>query len=275
MSNFTTFERAGLVSPRDLYTFARGDQMWRLTSNGRNVTIPLTGLTYYAAQIQHDTIERKDETGPQRIKVVIGTQAPIVQELAKVSTQPFYLGIHRWHTNNTGEAPTRLAYGMLSMVSFNGVSCEVELSTSETQFDKQIPTTLIQRQCPWSTYGPECGLNWQDWAFETTVSSVELSKVVVASVDGHPDGYYGNGLLVAGPNKVYHIGSQIGTTIKVFGIPDILAGDTIKIVAGDDFTYQTCDGKFHHINDNIGLGFFGFEWLPNKDPMKHTTINAI
>jgi hypothetical protein len=57
--------------PRYLYTFARGDTMWRVCSDGAPVTVVASGMTYDPALITHGRMERNAEfnlvTGESRL----------------------------------------------------------------------------------------------------------------------------------------------------------------------------------------------------------------
>lgn len=93
---FALAERVG-GAPVYLYTFARGNVVWRYTSDGLALTVAATGISYVAAKIDHEKIERKDESGASEIKVTLGSRLAVVAALRDGSTLPMWLAIHKYH----------------------------------------------------------------------------------------------------------------------------------------------------------------------------------
>ncbi len=250
--------------PKVLFTIAIGARMWRYAQAARNVTVAASGLTYYAAKIQVDgDVERKNETGPTRIPVKMAIRLDVVAAMREIQTEPMYLGIHRYHAS-AGGLPARWAYGEIASVGVTRGWCHVELETDEAAWEREIPRATFGPQCQWSPYTPECGVNAEDFKFETTITDIDRSVIEVASVDGHADGYYSQGIAKVG-NSLVHIGKHTGTTLRLFGaLPTgTVVTDAITLYAGDDLTKATCKTTFNNLD-----AFMGFPWMPDRDPMK-------
>ncbi len=262
-SAFAAAERLG-GAPVWLYTFARGSVMWRYTSDGLPLTVAATGISYNAAKIEHEEIQRKDESGAVDIKVTLGSRLAVVAALRDGSTEPMVLAIHKYHPS-AGGMPARFAYGDVGSPSLDSASgkCELVLHTSEGDFDVDVPRTLITVQCQKATYSSECGVRWQDFAIDADIVALGPRTIQVDSVGAAADGYYDNGIVKLNRESV-HIERQVGTILTVFNeIPSsFTVGTTVKLLAGDDKQAATCATKFGNIRR-----FLGFPWLPAKNPL--------
>jgi len=189
--------------------------------------------------------------------------------LAEARQRPLALGIHR-HQPGTGSIPVLIAFGDVIGITFNpDGNVTATLVSAEESFSNPFPTKLVQRQCQWQTYSPDCGVPEADFSFDTVVTTRDRTTLTVGSVDGQPDNYYTLGKLKYGGEE-YFIASQVGTAIKIVGglprsFDDALdLGDVpVTIVAGDDKTQRTCVEKFENMKR-----FMGFPYLPAIDPMK-------
>jgi hypothetical protein len=260
---FALAERLG-GAPVNLYTFARGSVMWRYTSDGLALTVPATGLSYTAATIHHDEIQRKDESGAVDIKLTLGSRLAIVDALRDGSTEPMVCAIHRYHPS-AGGTPARFAYGAVGSLSLDSTTGQSEcvLRTSESQFDLDVPKALITVQCALSTYSAQCGVKSADFSLDAQIVDVSHRTIEVDSVGTKPDGYYDFGIAKIGRELVY-IERQVGTVLTIFSdLPlSFTVGATVSLLAGDDKSASTCRAKF----DNLSR-FLGFPWLPARNPL--------
>lgn len=272
-SIFAAFERFG-GRPRELFTFALGADMWRYTSAGSAVTVAATGLTYVPALIGRGRIQRSDESGAVTVAVKLGRGVAVVERLIESRSQPAALAIHRHQPGDALSVPILLAYGDvvgLTMQPDGWVAAN--LVTAEGSFALPFPRPVIDRQCQWQTYSPDCGLDEANFSFATTVTARDRTTLTVDSVDGHDDNYYTLGQLVYtdGARRYrFFISSQLDTTLQIVGgLPDSFAAAlesgpvAVTLIAGDDKLNHTCSQKFANIDR-----FLGFRYLPVLDPLK-------
>lgn len=270
-SAFALAEKLG-GKPRVLFTIAIGARMWRHAGSVKDVTVTATGLTYKAAKIQVDSdIERRDETGPQRITVKMGIRLPVVAALRGAgTTEPMYMGIHRYHPS-VGGTPARWAFGEIKSVGVKRGWCVVEFETDEAAWEDDVPRAIFAPHCQKDTYSPECGVNMDDFAVDAAVTDVDGLSITVDSVSGKADGYFGNGGLLKLGNNFYHVLTQVGTTLTLFRPPPrgLSLPAAVTLYPGDDLTHETCRDKFDNLDN-----FLGFKWLPSSDPTTDLEIRG-
>jgi hypothetical protein len=263
-SIYAALERLG-GRPRELYTFARADKMWRYSSAGSPITVAATGLTYVAAVITRSRIERGTDPGQIAVTVRVARTTPLVDALKEIRTFPMVLGIHRHQPDNVAAVPVLLAYGDVCGVKFTGGWAEIQIAGGERLFSQPFPSKVIERQCQWATYSGACGVDESAFSFATTILSIERSKILVTSVSGAADHYYDLGQLALAGNERVYVAKQIGNEFHIFGaLPTgVGVGDAVTLIAGDDKTLATCRDKFNNVDR-----FLGFDLLPLDDPMQ-------
>jgi hypothetical protein len=259
-SPFYTAEKSG-GKPVELYTFARGSWLWRYTSANREVTVAETGLTFIPAKIQRGELRRKDETGAQSVEITFGRKLGILSALRDGTTLPMIGSLHRYH-EAAGGLPALWIWGDVGGLSLEGSMATCQITSSEAKLPSPVPRALISTQCQVGTYTPRCGVNAVDFMFETTIDTIARSIITVASVDGHPDGYYSNGVMQVG-DSYFHIEAHVGENLKIFGLlPEFVnVGDDVRIFKGDDKTFASCKSFNNHLN------FVGFPYLPQSNPL--------
>lgn len=261
---FALAERAG-GAPVYLYTFARGAVMWRYTSDGLALTVASTGISYVAAKIDHEKIQRNDESGGVEIKVTLASRLAVVAALRDGSTLPMYLAIHKYHPA-AGGTPARFAYGTVGSPSLDSATgvCELTLRMTDIAFEIDVPKAIIAVPCHKTTYSAECGADPDAFSLSATVATIGYRTIEVDSVGANPDGYYDSGIIKFGDRELLYIQRQVGTVLTVFSeIPSaLIVGTDVTLLAGDDKNPTTCRIKF----DNLAR-FGGFPWLPAKNPL--------
>jgi hypothetical protein len=250
--------------PVHLYTFARGSTVWRYTDDRAPITIPATGLTYLAAKIEHDEIQRSDESGAADIRVMPAKRLAIIDALRDGSVDVMVCWIHKYHVT-AGGLPGLVARGEVGSPTMDGAKTELLIHTTDARFGSQIPAALVSVQCWKQTYGPECGVKWGDFAFDTTITAIGRRSITVASNGGNAAPYYSLGFVKQGTG-LWYIAEQSGTTLKLLTeVPrqfsTVGAGANVTLLKGDDHSLLTCK-DFANV-ENFG----GFPNLPARNPL--------
>lgn len=267
---FSLLERLG-GKPRDLYTFARSDQMWRYANASRAVTVTygVTPITYDAGVIERGDLQRGQEPGAIKVHVKLARTMPIAAALREYRAHPMVLGIHRYQVDPTA-TPVLQAYGDIAGVTLNEGWVEFDLVSSESRFSLPFPRKIFAAQCQLPTYEWRCGLNQDDFAADATITAIDGSFVSVDAVPGAiSDAYYDGGKIVIPSTReemyVATRGGVGGLDFQIFGpMPDgVAVGDSVQLIPGDDHSLATCRDKFDNVDN-----FLGFNELPVTDPMQ-------
>jgi len=266
---YSDLEKAG-GKPRELYTFARSDQLWRYASGATavSVTYPIKGTPtiYPAAVISRGRIQRSNETGTLTVHVTLAHTLPVAAALREFRTMPMVLGIHR-QQDDPSSLPVLMMYGNVANVTLNEGLVEVDVISDEARFGQPFPKLLIDRTCQLAFGSARCGVNEDDFGFDTTITAIGRSQLTLAATALVPPEYYDAGQIVfTATRERAFIAKRLltGPTFFIFGqVPSGVAiGDAVKLIAGDDKSRDTCRDKFNNV-----ANFFGFNELPSTDPM--------
>lgn len=267
--------------PRWLYTFARANQVWRLSGAGSAVTVAATGMTYAPAFITHDRIQQNADVGAETVMVRVALTTPIADALREVSTHPILLRIEKHQPQDAENVPIVRAFGDVARVRLANGMIEFDLVTGEASLGLAFPNKKVERQCQWATFSAESGLEERSFSYATTLTAIDLRTVTVASIGFAFDGYYHAGQLKLGngphADRVfvdYHVGpvftlagklpSWVVEAFRAFDEDDGPPVD-VTLVAGDDKMFTTWRDRFGAVGVDR---FLGFDLLPATDPMQ-------
>lgn len=114
--------------------------------------------------------------------------------------------------------------------------------------------------CPWRVYTDVCGANKADFTFQGVVSSVDILnfKVVITGLPAAPDSeFFSRGSLeLDGVSVGVRYWSQLAPAeFHVNRIPpEDWVGQTVDVVAGDDYELETCKARFDREESFAGIG---------------------
>ena len=160
----------------ELYQFKHGDKAWYFTNHRKDVTH--NGITYKKVPgLDRDAIEDADidkceieVTFPQgNFKNAAGDNFTSIF-LNKIYFESVYLTILELEQNET----LVLFMGRVTQPKFNDSEDTMMLvcSTGESYLNRTILTRKFQKTCPNSIYDRWCGLKFEDWAFDVTVTAI-------------------------------------------------------------------------------------------------------
>lgn len=176
---------------------------------------------------------------------------------------------------------------MLYLVDWSNVSTRMvvargsvgEVKRFETAFSTEFRSMAhrlnqksgrtYQRYCDANLGDARCGKNLASSTFTLAVGTVTAADERLLSVTGaeaYTDGWFDRGLLTvltgSAAGLIIEVKEHAGVGIELWTTPSsqIMAGDTVKIVAGCDKSYSTCKAKFSN-----GVNFRGFPYIPGND----------
>ena len=126
-----------------------------------------------------------------------------------------------------------------------------------------------QRYCDANLGDSRCGKNLASSTFTLAVGTVTTADERLLSVSGaeaYTDGWFDRGLLTvltgSAAGLIIEVKEHARVGIELWTTPSsqIMAGDTVRIVAGCDKSYSTCKSKFSN-----GTNFRGSPYIPGND----------
>ena len=161
----------------ELYQFKHGDKAWYFTNHRRDVVH--NDITYKSVRgLDRDAIEDAD-IDKCEIEVIFPQPYALKNEadddfirvfLNKIYFESVYLTVLELEKNET----LVLFIGRVTQPKFDDSANTMTLvcSTGESYLNRTILVRKFQKTCPNSIYDRWCGLKFEDWAFDVTVTVI-------------------------------------------------------------------------------------------------------
>ena len=254
--------------PRELYEFARGNRIWRHTSNSEVVDC-LTGV-YQPTNIKRPSVELTPDLNRATVKVIMdkdeevpglfkaGTPSDIVTiTISRVMETFTDEGVSTYPTQ-----PQVIWAGRVLSVRWQEATAELDCEPSSTSLKRIGLRRLWQRPCSHVLYdGATCKLVADSYVTNGTVTAVNGNVVTVAGVStGQAGGY----LVWQNPDGNEdrrmirtQVGSDLTLSYPIVGMP---ANSLVKVYQGCMHNTDDCSAK-----GNI-LNYGGQPDMPEKYP---------
>ena len=258
-------------SKKDLFEFRHGTKTWYFTSSQREVVHG--GITYKPFVVGRGNIDDEDiDKAETEVRFpypmqLLNDDLDDLQQLFinKIYFESVSVTILELYKDET----LVIFKGRVVQPKFDNSTHEMTLicSTAETYQSRNILTRKFQKSCANKIYDRFCGLNFNDWAVELTVTNVSGLTVTFTSVNPIEDGYFNRGLLLL--NGVYTmVTTSTPNTLTLYRSHFGLAvNDVIKVAPACDQSRQVCHDKF-----NNHLRFMGFPNVPSSNPVNDQII---
>lgn len=248
----------------EIYDFfdAAGNH-WRYTSARRDVVFG--GQTYTAAPIRRDPVAESSVVDPPQFTVSCAYDLAVVQSNFLSGAPPQGLSLTISRIQEVSGVSLLIWGGFVTSINVEGrVAKLVVPSAIDDALGTTLPGAYFQAACNHHLYDAMCTVNRSFFKLSTTLAAPPSGTgLVVASIGGHPDGYYGGGEIVhtaTGQRRtiLQHVGTSLTITIAFRGA---LNGDAVDVYAGCDHTVTTCRDKFGNVSN-----FGGFPYIPTLNP---------
>jgi uncharacterized phage protein (TIGR02218 family) len=254
-------------APVELYLFARNDKFWRFTSAGEDVGD--SSETWVSAPITRNDIEQSTEQARNALTLTVPRNFQIA-DMFRIAppSDVIALTVFRYHRGEEEDVAV-IWMGRILNVSFEGAKATIRCEPVSASMKRQGLRRMYQKQCPHVLYGPGCTLNKDDFAIDTTVTSIDGVTLVVGAVGALS---YGGGFIeyedADGNLERRFIRSHVTTTLTLnFPFTGLSASDPVTIYPGCAHTMEVCDGDFGNI-----LNYGGTPFVPDKNPFSGTPI---
>lgn len=244
----------------EIYDFfdAAGNH-WRYTSARRDVVFG--GQTYVAAPIRRDATSESSVVDPPQFTIECAYDLAVVQANSFSAAPPQGLAVSITRVQEVSGASLLWWSGFVTSINVTGrVAKLVVPSAIDDALGTTLPGAYFQATCNHHLYDGMCTVNRSFFKLSTTLAAPPSGTgLVVASIGGHPDGYYAGGEVVhtsSGQRRT--ILQQLGTAVTVtIGFRGALNGDAVDLYAGCDHLVTTCRDKFGNVPN-----FGGFPYVP-------------
>lgn len=250
--------------PIDCFHFRRGTTDWFITSGDRALELPGIGV-FEPAAIRAGGLELRDEDDSGSIEIELPRTSPIVAAyIPYLPAEKTWLRVYQVH-RGAEDDPICTFIGSIASVAFRGASiAHLQCLSLLGNLSRRVPTLAYTVQCNRPLYGPGCGVDPESFRDSVAVDDVDGATVTSSQFALHADGWFAAGWLQRTNGERRFIVSHTGSAVVLMSpFPDLAVGETVSAYAGCDLTRETCIERFGN-----AANFFGFEWIPTRDPHK-------
>lgn len=273
----------------ELYQLKHGDKTWNFTSARKTVVhnsieyLPVRGLQ--RTVIEDESIDKCDTemTFPQMNLLNADGDDLKAVFINKI----FYGGVTITILELLNNQTLVLHKGRVTQPKFDESADTMTLvcETGESFLNRNILTRKFQATCPNSIYDRFCGLSFDEWSFDVTITAISglnisftVNPTQVLDENGDPvldefdqpmmetktyaAGYLDLGLLLKdGVHTLLRTGSGTGAKLYRQHV-GLTVGDVVRVAPGCDQSLKMCHEKFAN-----NLRFAGHPFIPNSNPI--------
>ncbi len=279
----------------ELYQFTHGTKQWHFTSARKAVTH--SDATYYPVRgLSRGNIEDAD-IDKCEVELTFPHPYPLFNDADDSFTQVFLNKIYLESVYFTlieldaGESLV-LFKGRVTQPKFSDRDNTMTLvcSTAESFMRRKILTRKYQRTCMNNIYDKFCGLDFNEWSFEVTVTAIDglnISYTVnptqvvdengdpvfengdpVMEVKTYPDKWLNRGVLQKDGVFTFITDNESNSRIRLYRQHiGLKVGDVVLLAPGCDQSHKTCHEKF-----NNHLRYGGHPNMPTENPLETQII---
>lgn len=279
----------------ELYQFTHGSKQWFFTSARKAVTY--NDVIYYPVRgLSRGNIEDAD-IDKCEVELTFPHPYPLFNDADDSFTQVFLNKIYLESVYFTlieldaGESLV-LFKGRVTQPKFSDRDNTMTLvcSTAESFMRRKILTRKYQRTCMNNIYDKFCGLDFNEWSFEVTVTAIDglnisytvnTTQVIdendnpvfengdpVMEVKTYPARWLNRGVLQKDGVFTFITGNEANGSIRLYRQHIAMeVGDVVRVAPGCDQSHKTCHEKF-----NNHLRYGGHPNMPTENPLETQII---
>jgi len=251
-------------APVECARFWRGASEWLITSADREITLPGIG-TFVPAAIVIGGVEADEQDDDRGIDVKLPrTHAIVGDYIAFHPAERTWVKLYRVH-RGAEDDPVCEFFGWVDGVTFErGSVASLKCVSLFGGMSTSTPNYLFSVQCNHQLYGPRCGVSASAYAAEARLQAVDGTALTSMAFALYPDGWYNGGWIERSNSDRRFIVAHTSNTVTVMSpFNGLEAGETVTAYLGCDLTRASCIERFSN-----SANFFGFEWMPWRDPHK-------
>lgn len=280
----------------ELYQFKHGDKQWFFTSARKAITH--NTITYFPVRgLSRGNIEDAD-IDKCEVELTFPHPYPLFNAADDNFTQVFLNKIYLESVYFTlieldGSESLVLFKGRVTQPKFDDRDNTMTLicSTAESFMRRKILTRKFQRTCPNAIYDKWCGLDFDEWSFDVTVTAIngldvaftvnptqvkdeegnlvfDQNNIPIMEIKSYAAGWLNRGVLKKNGVFTFITGNGANGSIRLYRQHiDLKVGDVVRVAPGCDQSLKMCHEKF-----NNHKRFGGHPNMPTENPLETQLI---
>lgn len=261
---------ADQARPVELYTFARGAQLYRYTSANEDCVVSFQ--TFVRAPIERTEIEQGSELNRSGLSLTVPRDFVIARMwMIAPPSEVVALTVQQYHEGD-GELAS-IWSGRVLGVSFEGARATISLEPIGTSIRRNGLRRPWQKLCPYVLGTRGCNVNLEAYKVTAMIDSVVGLTLTADELAAKPDGWFNGGYvrwsIPGGLIESRDIVSHIGMTVELDMTPLSLPNGTIAdFLPGCDRTLGPAGCSKYSNVPNYG----GQPYIPSKNPFGNDPI---
>lgn len=249
-------------APIELYEFrAPGYLPYRYTSAGHDVV--RFSQTFVSKPINRSALKvATQDADDHYMEITLPANDPYVQAFGvKIAPMGLELMIYRYHDGDTPESAISLWLGPITSITITGDDAKIRTSSIfGAMLSGNLPSVYFQAPCNWVLYDEQCGVNRDLWSFTTTVVNVTANSIELNAWNPAfaAISFLGGEVVLPRSDERRAISFRTGNDVVVtFPFADLRVGDTVRLSAGCNHSWDDCTIKFGN-----GVNYGGCRHIP-------------
>lgn len=268
------------MTPKELYRFVEGPQVWTVTSADEDETY--NDEVYTSTTVGRNEIENKNQLSRANIEVSFSLDNQMARRWMR-QTMETVVSLTIFAKDSNGVITVSWK-GRLASVKPEKTAITLIFESVFTSLRRPGLRARYQRACRYVLYGRGCKLNKDDFAVIGQVTAVTGQTVVVPEAASFANGYFTGGMIEGPDGALRFITNHNGSTLTLIRMLESInegfvnagygrgygmsyGGLSCRIFPGCPRERNICNSRFDNL-DNYG----GFPFIPLRNPFDGSSI---
>lgn len=260
--------------PIDLYTITTPTRVYLLTSYPADVTYD--GITYTAITMSRGEQQVTQDPTGRELMVYLPITHELVQRFCASGIPEHGIKVNLQRLQTVSGVATQSFDGFATGMNIQGNVAAIRCpSITDDAIKIKLPVIRAQKTCNHVLFDKQCspsppfnGPKEADFSSVSTIVSQTVAPgvitLVVASVSGHPTGYFDFGRVVHTATQQSVLVLQQTSTTLIIQTPIVGAqpGDGVTMIGGCDHSLTACHDKFLNVKNFGGFPYMDGSFTP-------------
>jgi uncharacterized phage protein (TIGR02218 family) len=250
------------AAPIELYELrAPGYLPYRYTSAAHDVI--RLGQTFITKPLKRSELKvATQDADDHYLEVTLPASDPYVKAFGvRIAPLGLEMMIWRYHDGDDPADAIPLWLGPITSITIAGDDAKIRTSSIfGAMLSGNLPSVYFQAPCNWTLYDDQCGVNRDLWSFTATVVNLAENSIELNAWNPAFDSvsFLGGELVLPRNGERRSIALRAGNDVLVtFPFADLKVGDTVRLSAGCNHSFNDCKNKF-----NNAVNYGGCRYIP-------------
>lgn len=268
MSFLTKIKNAIVGDIAEIYEINHGSEQYNYTN--LDYDFNFANNLYKAKTISRSNIKRDENVFAGELNFTLPKTDEVAQIFKQNLNLPVFFRLFKIDKNDPNEEKVMIYTGYINSAKTDEETTEFTCNTNDFFTEKEMLRYRYGTLCQNDVYDFKCGLNEDDFSYNASIVDIRDNGTVIEvdTLNGAPTSNFFDNGYIKGENYSSTIVNHNNLVMTLYHpYKSAKIGDNIKLVAGCNRTSSECKNKFNNFEN-----FFGFEYIPDQNPMRMSNI---